>query len=101
MVDAGRVVVVVGGRTISGSAGVIRAGRVVEVLVLVVLVAGSRVVLVLDDVVLDVDELVVGIGSSAHAPRMSSNTMVGAVIGRFGTNMNHSTVTRIPCMIIP
>ena len=91
---AGRVVVVVvvvvtGGRTISGNGGVIRAGRVVEVLVLVVLVAGSRVVLVLDDVVLDVDELVVGIGSSAHAPRMSSSTSmrrVSAVIGRFGTS---------------
>jgi len=94
VVDAGRVVVVVvGGRTISGKGGVIRAGRVVEVLEVVL------------DVVLDVVVLVVvGIGSSAHAPRMSSSASVrrvGAVIGRFGTNMNHSTITRIPCMIIP
>ena len=107
MVVAGRVVVVVGGRTIAGNGGVIRAGRVVEVLE-VVLVAGSRVVLVLDvlvDVVLVLELLmVVGMGSSAHAPRMSSSASVrrvSAVIGRFGTNMNHSTITRIPCMIIP
>ena len=99
VVDAGRVVVVVvGGRTISGKGGVIRAGRVVEVLEVVL----ELVVLV--DVELVLELVVVGIGSSAHAPRMSSSASVrrvGAVIGRFGTNMNHSTITRIPCMIIP